>query len=1149
MQKETLRALWKQFVSLAVIGIIIISAVVPFIFNESMVKDATLVAKSTVHQYAQLRSYYAKNVVRKLEGNELLSTSKDYKNTKNSIPLPDTMIQELMSLSTTDGLTIKLHSTDSFSDFTKDTTDTFQEKALRQFSTKPNTPYIIKQKIEGIHSLRVAIADIVIEKKCVTCFHNKALNGGSALKPGDLRGIFEIVVPIEHHLLWQYSSSFKLSLILIALFSIIFLYLSYILNKESKKQVNSILTPLNNQKFAMNAHSLVSMADMHGKITYVNDNFSDISGYSKAELLGKKHSVLNSNNQAKGYWENMHDTVLSGEIWHDEVRNKAKDGHYYWVDTTIVPTYDDQQEMIGFVSVRTDITQKKEEQVQLAIAKELAESAKFALDQHSLVSVTDIKGTITYVNNKFVEISGYKRSELIGKKHSLLNSENQPKAYWKSMFETVLAGDVWHDEVRNKAKNGKYYWVDTTIVPNFNTNNRVIGYTSIRTDISEQKVVLEKLVLAKEQAEVASKSKADFLANMSHEIRTPMNGVIGMTNLLLNTDLNNQQMTFANTVRSSAVGLLSIINDILDFSKVEAGKLDLELIPLNLGKMVEDVGKIMSFQANEKNLEFICPANPIIQQCVNADAGRLRQILTNLIGNAIKFTERGEVAVFVKLIEQTDTHKTFRFEITDSGIGISEEQQINLFDKFTQADTSTTRKYGGTGLGLSISKQLVELMGGEVGVISQVDQGSTFWFTVELLKAEALTEQLLYSANLSSEKILIVDDNKTNRELMSQLHDIWNIPHTLVGSAKAALLELEHAAAKNDPYSIAILDMHMPDTDGLVLCEQIQKIPTLAKTKLIMASSQAQRGDARIMKKAGFKGYITKPIHQSELFDILLMVSGLHKEKSDFITRHSARDKTQYQAHVLVVEDNATNQLVIEGMLSAIGVTTDIVANGQEAIAALQNIGVHDLVFMDCQMPILDGYAATQIIRAGKAGTANPNIPIIAMTANAMAGDKQKCLDSGMDDYLSKPLMPSKLIDMLEKWLPEENKISGVQEKVIVKQPIHDVLVFDYQDMYSRLMEDTDLMNSVAEVFCKDLVKQIAQLKASVNDNDVSQATAILHQIKGASVNVGGKALGTLALTMEQAGKSGNIDTIKANLAQLDEAFYLLKSAMKEALS
>ena len=870
----------------------------------------------------------------------------------------------------------------------------------------------------------------------------------------------------------------------------------------------------------------------------------------------------------------MYDTVLSGQVWHDEVRNRAKDGHFYWVDTTIVPNYDNDNDndndnnIIGFTSIRTDITEKKEAAALLAlairqaesnasdmlIAKNQAESAKFALDQHSLVSVTDIDGVIIYVNDKFMQISGYQSHELIGRKHSLLNSNNQPKAYWKRMFDTVLSGEVWHDEVRNRAKNGHFYWVDTTIVPNYDSQENIVGFTSIRTDISQQKDDYDNLIIAKEQAEVATVSKADFLANMSHEIRTPMNGVIGMTNLLLDSDLTQDQSKLANTVKSSAVGLLGIINDILDFSKVEAGKLDLELIPFNLGQMVGDIGTTMSFYSHRKHIQLICPATPLINQWVSADPGRIRQILTNLIGNAIKFTEHGEVAIFVNLIEETAEHKHFRFNIKDTGIGITESQQKALFDKFSQADTSTTRKYGGTGLGLSICKKLVELMDGEIGIESEVGHGSNFWFTLPLNKSDNTDTIPVYNTEIKNERVLIVDDNQTNLDLMEQLHTIWGIPHTAVDGAAAAVTKMQEAAQANNPYTVAILDMHMPIVDGLDLCEQIKNIPEIAETKLIMASSHAQRGDAIKLKEAGFHGYITKPIQQSELFDVLLVVSGIKEANPELVTRHSIKESVKIKAHVLVVEDNPTNQLVIEGLLRTIGVTVDLAGNGEEAIASLQNTSNHDLVFMDCQMPILDGYEATKKIRANQTSTINSDIPIIAMTANAMAGDKEKCIDAGMDDYLSKPIEPKSVIAMLKKWIPQtldnpEASVDVADNVEIETEDDNELVVFDYDDMANRLMNDPDLMKSVAEVFYDDFIEQFNEMKTSAQNGSVEGVSDVSHQIKGAAANVGAKALSALALDIETAAKAGNIDNIEQQMSQLEQAFITLKQTMELALS
>ncbi|NQZ90394.1 MAG: transporter substrate-binding domain-containing protein [Colwellia sp.] len=667
--------------------------------------------------------------------------------------------------------------------------------------------------------------------------------------------------------------------------------------------------------------------------------------------------------------------------------------------------------------LKTEIDARIENEEKRILAQQDLAAQKSAMDEHSLVLVTDVKGIITYANNKFCSLSSYTREELIGKNNRILNSEKQDDSYWHAMFLEVSQGNSWHDEVCIKAKEGQLYWVDTTIVPLYNNMNKLSGYTYISTDISHQKEIITHLAEAKKQAEVANESKTNFLANMSHEIRTPMNGVIGMTNLLLDTPLNKEQHNFAKTVKNSAESLLGVINDILDFSKVEAGKLELEPLEFDLELLLHDLGSTLSFQAHNKHLELICPANIIPSQLYIADPGRIRQILNNLVGNAIKFTEKGEVSVYCKIQEQTELRSTILFEVTDSGIGLSDEQRNKLFERFSQADGSTTRKYGGTGLGLSISKQLVELMDGEIGVKSVEGQGSTFWFTINIVNSNKVRPKKTYD-NLHRQKILVVDDNFTNRRLLGLLLTKWQVEHTLVNSGIKALESLTEAFEKGCPYNIAVLDMQMPEMDGFQLATKIKADSRLfPNTHLMMLTSQGQRGDAKKLKAAGFSGYLNKPIDQSILYNTLMTIAGVNSPEQPLVTAYSARELPQFKARVLVVEDNAVNQKVAEGLLKKFGIQVDIAANGQEALDTLENLPF-DLVLMDCQMPVMDGYAATLKIRLADSKVLNQKIPIVAMTANSMQGDRDKCLSVGMDDFISKPINPSKLHEALKRWLP-----------------------------------------------------------------------------------------------------------------------------------
>ena len=887
--------------------------------------------------------------------------------------------------------------------------------------------------------------------------------------------------------------------------------------------------------------------DRLGSMAYVSPQIEAQSGYPPEAFIEDPDlytKIIHPDDHARVLAEDEL-TERTGEPFQMEYRVVKPDGSVVWLRDEARLIRDQEGRPRFWQGIQIDVTARKEAEEALREGEEryriLVETV-----QEGLAYIAPEGGVITFCNQAYAEVLGLPSpDEVVGKSFfDFLAPEDRQEVY--EQRELRLRGVRSAYETTVTAADGTEKVVSATGSPIFEADGSYAGAVQTIVDTTERKRYERGLERARAAAEEASRAKSDFLANMSHEIRTPMNGVIGMTELLLDTELDAEQREYARTVRLSAENLLVIINDILDFSKVEAGKVRLESVGFDLRDAVEDVAALLASRAYDEGLELVSQVNPEVPTALVGDPVRLKQILTNLIGNAIKFTETGEVLVRAELVAKSAETATVRLSVKDTGIGLTPEQRSGLFRSFSQADTSTTRRYGGTGLGLAISKQLVDLMEGEISVESEPGVGSTFSFTLTFPRQPAGEESA--RAELRGLRALIVDDNATNRRIVQEQLSSWGVESGVAENGQDALQELHAAAGRGQPYELALLDMQMPGMDGIQLARAIKADDATSSVRLALLTSVGRRGDGEEAKNAGIEAYLTKPVRQSDLFDAIATVVGKQPEagtdEARLVTRHSLREERRAgrRDRLLVAEDNPVNQTVARRMLENLGYHVDVVENGREAVEALARTR-YGAVLMDVQMPEMDGYEATAEIRAREAGLEH-GTPIIAMTANAMHGDREQALEAGMDDYIPKPVKAEDLGKVLLRWIgqAEPEPSSATDGDTSDNGDALDPSML----AALRGLGDQDLFSELAGMFVRNASERLTVLERAVDSGDAQTVEWAAHDLKGSSSNMGAARMARICADLQGLGARDDLSRAAGLIKELEKELGRVRPALEK---
>lgn len=875
------------------------------------------------------------------------------------------------------------------------------------------------------------------------------------------------------------------------------------------------------------------------------------------DVVGKTDFDFHPVEQAQEYYNDEQHILVHGEPLINKLERQVDpQGNEIWASVTKVPIYTQSGSIAGLVGLSRDITQlKKTEQ-----ALRQAEEKYRAIYENSVEGIfqTTRDGHFLSANPALARIYGYNSPEevvaaLTDIEHQLYVDPTRRDEFSRLMREH---GAVSGFESQVHRKDRSVIWISESARTVTNANGEFCYYEGIVEDITVRKQAELEREKAREAALESARTKAQFLANMSHEIRTPMNAITGMTGLLVDTRLTKEQREYVDTIRNSTESLLSIINDILDFSKVEAGKLTLEIIDFDLRETVETSVEMLAERAHKKNIDLACAVAPDVPGHLRGDPVRIRQVIANLVSNAVKFTEKGEVLVRVSHVRNEIGRVVLRFEVKDTGIGISRDAMARIFQEFTQADGSTTRKYGGTGLGLTISKQLVSLMGGEIGVESTLGEGSTFWVTLplETLPADQVAPQPPVPAVLNRLRLLLVNHTPSLQAILHQQFESWGVRDDHASTSEEAIGLIQRAIESGEPYAIVIIDVDLPGTDGLSLAQTLRSDSNLAATRLVMLTTLLNRLPTQTMKATGIAACLVKPIRQSRLLECLVDVMSASGALS---TSESGPEipvtaVQESNVRILLAEDNPVNQRVALKQLKKLGFSADSVSNGNEVLSALQKVP-YDIIIMDCQMPEMDGYEVTRRIRQSGSDSYIhlKSAPyIIALTANAMRGDRERCLSLGMNDYLTKPLHLHELESVLQRALLRIQPASATPVPAPAEKQLPDVLDRSVINGLKELREpdQPDPLRELVELFFRDAEPRLKSMREAAAASDAAKLAAAAHTLKGSASNLGAKRLSALCAAIEKHGKSGNAIAASDMLAEVAAEYDAVREILQKEL-